>query len=293
MRYVSGTRRDRAGRRRPARSPIGRHEIPLEQQRARRPGDRRCCRSRTPNRRPAAASRLRPRARADRASTLRVFAAIERAKQRPARIRGRRRGLSSSDSSHVASALVGALIRTRHALRRHRARASACARRFPRFRRGPGVGDVHAIEREVGCFRALIVAGDAVAIDDGARVEGGVRRSRRRRRRALSAVGRQDGPPGRQHPRRCDCERDSSHLTPGTGCISSQCRPHLISTQIRARPSIGCMTVPRSDQCPDQVTVGRFCLDFERFSAHRDMSNRRSFDLCLLPFAFCLLPFAF
>ena len=36
--------------------------------------------------------------------------------------------------------------------------------------------DVHAIEREVGCFRALVVAGDAVAIDDGARVDGGVRR---------------------------------------------------------------------------------------------------------------------
>ncbi len=56
--------------------------------------------------------------------------------------------------------------------------------------------------------------------------------------------------------------------------ISPQCRLQLTSTQMRARLSIGCMTVPRSDQCPDQVTVGRFCLDFERFSARRDMSSR-------------------
>ena len=170
--------------------------------------------------------------------------------------------------------LVGCIIGTRHALRRHRTRAQPAHDVFPDLAVGRRRRDVHAIEREVGCFRALVVAGDAVAIDDGARVEGGVRRSRRGRRRALSAAGRQDGPPCRQHPRRCDCERDSSHLTSGADCISPQCRPHLISTQIRARPSIGCMTVPRPDQCPDQVTVGRFCLDFERFSAHRDMSNR-------------------
>ena len=168
----------------------------------------------------------------------------------PARARG------SSASRHIRR-LVGRGM----SLRRHRARASSARRRFPNVSRAPMDARCRACRARGPRLRALVVAGDAVAVDDAARVEGGIRRSRRRRRRALSAAGRQDGPSSRQHPRRCDCERDSSHLTPGADPHSplTSARLHLISmvysgTTIRS----GCMTVPRWIRCPDQVLLAIF-----------------------------------
>ena len=48
---------------------------------------------------------------------------------------------------------------------------------------------------------------------------------------------------------------------------------HLSSSHLsdRLRTTFGCMTVPSRGSMPRSGDSGRFCLDFERFSPHRDM----------------------
>ena len=66
----------------------------------------------------------------------------------------------------VHSGFVG----TRHALRRHHASVQLPQNFFPGFCVIRDAVEVERVEREAGGFQALIVAGDAILVEDGTRL---------------------------------------------------------------------------------------------------------------------------
>ena len=194
--------------------PIGRRRDSARAAPARRRAGRRCCRSRTPNRRAAAATPRRPRAPADRGSRSRT-----------------RRGSAGAAAAGPDSASPRPRDRARLEPRRQRRRrsprpAAACpcggiapvrslrTTFFPRSRAfADGRRDVERVEREAAGLRPLVVTGDAVAIerplDDSRPPRPACRRS------VLSSGCADDGPPGRQQPHgRRDEQAGSGHGTP-------------------------------------------------------------------------------
>ena len=143
-------------------------QVALEQHRRDTRARRRCCRSRTPNRRAAAASPDRRRARADRGSRWRTRrGSADGAAAGPgfgvSRGRAIERGRRATRRARARVACVG----PRRALRRHHADAHLADDLFPDRprRRARSARSIVSSARPAG-LRALVVAGDAVFVDE-------------------------------------------------------------------------------------------------------------------------------
>ena len=86
----------------------------------------------------------------------------------PAGIRAGGRGAIELGLQPRREPVVGGLVRPRPAGRRHEAGAKLPHDLFPDVRVGADIRHVQRVEREPGRLQLLVVAGDAVAIEDGA-----------------------------------------------------------------------------------------------------------------------------
>ena len=90
--------------------------------------------------------------------------------------------------------VIGGRVGPRSPRRRHRAGSKLRDHFFPHLRIGDRVGDVRTVERKSGCAEFLVMAGDAVLVQDrpgrsgprGRRRAGGSRRRLRLPRRRLN-----------------------------------------------------------------------------------------------------------
>ena len=119
------------------------------------------------------------------------------------------RGLQNAD--HV---LVGGIVGTLDADRRHRPGAELADDLLPHLRVRRGVGDVEGVERQVAGLQAAVVAGDAVFANDRRRWRRACGGGRRALRGGLWMLRRDRGQP--------DADREEAHAS-GEGARRLRC----------------------------------------------------------------------